>query len=249
MTISIKPTASGSTIEQDGSTVLSIESDRSVDVDSGTLHVDATNNRVGIGTSSPSEPLSVFRTGGQTEGINIRNTSSGNGSRLTFETTRSDDSSVQEMAAVQVYAIAGYDSAANSDSVMTFETQNSGTTAEQMRLDNEGNLKFNSGYGSVATAYGCRAWVAFTGNLNPIVIRASGNVSSISDFSTGNYQMNFTTAMPDANFCTQFMAQPTVTNAGADTFAINPTTAKVEIRHFEAGVNRDGNYCCAAVFR
>ena len=59
MTISIKPTASGSTIEQDGSTVLSVESDRSVDIDSGTLHVDATNNRVGIGTSSPSTSLHI----------------------------------------------------------------------------------------------------------------------------------------------------------------------------------------------
>jgi len=59
MTIAIKPTASGSTIEQDGSTVLSIESDRSVDIDSGTLHVDATNNLVGIGTSSPSYTLDV----------------------------------------------------------------------------------------------------------------------------------------------------------------------------------------------
>ena len=59
MTISIKPTASGSTIEQDGSTVLSIESDRSVDVDSSTLHVDATNNNVGIGTSSPLGKLKV----------------------------------------------------------------------------------------------------------------------------------------------------------------------------------------------
>ena len=62
MTIAIKPTASGSTIEQDGSTVLSIESDRSVDVDSGTLHVDATNNRVGIGTSSPTGLLSLNAT-------------------------------------------------------------------------------------------------------------------------------------------------------------------------------------------
>jgi hypothetical protein len=59
MTISIKPTASGSTIEQDGSTVLSVESDRSVDIDSGTLHVDATNNRVGIGTSIPQQKLTV----------------------------------------------------------------------------------------------------------------------------------------------------------------------------------------------
>lgn len=98
-----------------------------------------TSGKVGIG-GTPSEPLSVFRTGGQTEGINIRNTSSGNGSRLTFETTRSDDSSVQEMAAVQVYATTGYDSAANSNSVMTFETQNSGTTAERMRINNNGQV-------------------------------------------------------------------------------------------------------------
>jgi hypothetical protein len=97
------------------------------------------SGNVGIG-GTPSEPLSVFRTGGQEEGINIRNTSSGNGSRLTFETTRSDDSSVQDMAAIQVYAIAGYDSAANSDAIMTFQTQDSGTTAERMRIDNSGNV-------------------------------------------------------------------------------------------------------------
>ena len=98
-----------------------------------------TSGKVGIG-GTPSEPLSVFRTGGQEEGINIRNTSSGNGSRLTFETTRSDDSSVQDMAAIQVYALAGYDSAANSDAIMTFQTQDSGTTAERMRIGNNGKI-------------------------------------------------------------------------------------------------------------
>ena len=102
-----------------------------------------TSGKVGIG-GTPSEPLSVFRTGGQEEGINIRNTSSGNGSRLTFETTRSDDSSVQDMAAIQVYALAGYDSAANSDAIMTFQTQDSGTTAERMRINNSGNVFINT---------------------------------------------------------------------------------------------------------
>jgi hypothetical protein len=101
-----------------------------------------TSGKVGIG-GTPSEPLSVFRTGGQEEGINIRNTSSGNGSRLTFETTRSDDSSVQDMAAIQVYAVSGYDSAANSDAVMTFQTQDSGTTSERMRIDSSGNVLIN----------------------------------------------------------------------------------------------------------
>lgn len=62
-----------------------------------------------------------------------------------------------------------------------------------------GNLSFNSGYGSAATAYGCRAWVNFNGT-GTVAIRASGNVSSITDNGTGDYTVNFTTAMPDANY-------------------------------------------------
>lgn len=71
---------------------------------------------------------------------------------------------------------------------------------EQMRLDSAGNLQMNSGYGSVATAYGCRAWVNFNGT-GTVAIRASGNVSSITDNGTGNYTVNFTTALVDANYC------------------------------------------------
>jgi hypothetical protein len=70
---------------------------------------------------------------------------------------------------------------------------------ESMRLDSSGNLQFNSGYGSVATAYACRAWVNFNGT-GTVAIRASGNVTSITDNGTGNYTVNFTTAMTDANY-------------------------------------------------
>jgi hypothetical protein len=62
-----------------------------------------------------------------------------------------------------------------------------------------GNLSFNSGYGSAAVAYGCRAWVNFNGT-STVAIRASGNVSSITDNGTGDYTVNFTTSMPDANY-------------------------------------------------
>lgn len=136
-----------------------------------------------------------------------------------------------------------------------------------------GTLQFNSGYGSVATAYGCRAWVNFNGAANTNLtgtysqsgttvtvtatahgllqgsviyaditsgtgvdgtytvtgvtdantftytagtslttsgnvtlvrstIRGSGNVSSVADNAQGDYTVNFTTAMPDANYCT-----------------------------------------------
>lgn len=64
-----------------------------------------------------------------------------------------------------------------------------------------GNLQFNSGYGSIATAYGCRAWVNFNGT-GTVAIRASGNVTSITDNGTGDYTVVFTTAMPDVNYAT-----------------------------------------------
>ena len=67
-------------------------------------------------------------------------------------------------------------------------------------IDTSGNFRMNSGYGSVATAYGCRAWVNFNGNTSPGTIRASGNVSSVTRNSTGDYTVNFTTAMPDSNY-------------------------------------------------
>jgi hypothetical protein len=45
----------------------------------------------------------------------------------------------------------------------------------------------------------CKAWVNFNGT-GSVQIRAAYNVSSITDNSTGNYTVNFTTAMPDANY-------------------------------------------------
>ena len=45
----------------------------------------------------------------------------------------------------------------------------------------------------------CRAWVNFNGT-GTIAIRASFNVSSITDGGAGTYTVNFTNAMPDANY-------------------------------------------------
>ena len=48
----------------------------------------------------------------------------------------------------------------------------------------------------------CRAWVNFNGT-STVAIRASFNVSSITDNGTGDYTVNFTTALVDANYSTQ----------------------------------------------
>ena len=47
--------------------------------------------------------------------------------------------------------------------------------------------------------YKCRAWVNFNGT-GTVAIRAAGNVASITDNGTGDYTVNFTTALPDANY-------------------------------------------------
>ena len=50
-----------------------------------------------------------------------------------------------------------------------------------------------------STAGVCRAWVNFNGT-GTVAIRSSFNVSSITDNGTGDYTVNFTTAMPNANY-------------------------------------------------
>jgi hypothetical protein len=84
---------------------------------------------------------------------------------------------------------------------LTFATTADGASSptERMRITSTGDLRFNSGYGSAATAYGVRAWVNFNGTGTPS-IRGSANVSSITDFNTGRFRVNFSTSMPDANY-------------------------------------------------
>ena len=56
-----------------------------------------------------------------------------------------------------------------------------------------------------------KAWVNFNGT-GTVAIRRSFNVSSITDNGTGDYTVNFTNAMPDANYSCSFMGQGLSTN-------------------------------------
>jgi hypothetical protein len=76
---------------------------------------------------------------------------------------------------------------------------NNGTTA--VTISTGQVVSFVNNLGTVAglPSYQCRAWVNFNGT-GTVAIRASGNVSSITDNGTADYTVNFTTAMPDANY-------------------------------------------------
>jgi hypothetical protein len=75
-------------------------------------------------------------------------------------------------------------------------------------------LKYNQWLNTDNTEnYKCRAWVNFNGT-GTVAIRASGNVSSITDNGTGDYTANFATAMPDANYLVSLSATDNGTTSG-----------------------------------
>jgi hypothetical protein len=141
---------------------------------------------VGIGTSSPTQKLSIESSGTASSEVDISLVSGTSNKECILNFGKNLATSDRYLGRI-FYQV--------DNNVMGFWTNKT----ERMRIDTSGNLKFNSGYGSVATAYGCRAWVNFNGT-GTVAIRASGNVSSITDNATGNYTVNFTTAMPDANY-------------------------------------------------
>ena len=100
----------------------------------------------------------------------------------------------------------------------------------------------------------CRAWVNFNGT-GTVAIRASFNVTSITDNGTGDYTVNFTTAMPDANYCSVFgrTTSATVNNSGFGENSTNSlkTTTQLRLMHVSGGTPApvDGTYCGVAIFR
>jgi hypothetical protein len=100
----------------------------------------------------------------------------------------------------------------------------------------------------------CRAWVNFDGTTNVggfCTIRADFNVSSVTDSGTGDYIVNFTTAMPDANYSPHVTYNQIsgATNCGFTGFR-NPTTSGFSVMTLNSAGNfNDGFAVSCAVFR
>mgnify|MGYP007049612388 CR=1 FL=1 len=118
-------------------------------------------------------------------------------------------------------------------------------------FDASGNFLFNSGYGSVARAFGCRAWVNFNGT-GTVAIRASGNVTSITDNNAGDYTVNFTTAMPDANYAGVATCRPEGDTVNGSTITSTGLTATTTFRVSTKNQNNvlvDSSAIHVAIFR
>ena len=86
-----------------------------------------------------------------------------------------------------------------------------------------------------APIYACRAWVNFNGT-GTVAIRASGNVSSITDNNPGDYTVNFTTAMADVNYIS--VVNPTGTSAEGNGYIPTENTGRTTSAYrFQTTVN------------
>ena len=91
--------------------------------------------------------------------------------------------------------------------VGTTDTQtltNKTLTSPTLTTPNIDSAQFATVSGT-APIYPCRAWVNFNGT-GTVAIRGSGNTTSITDNGTGDYTVNYTTAIVDANYSANLAA-------------------------------------------
>ena len=133
--------------------------------------------------------------------------------------------------------------------VGTTDTQtltNKTLTSPTLTTPNIDSAQFATVSGT-APLYAARAWVNFNGT-GTVAIRASGNVSSITDNGTGDYTVNFTTALVDANYS---VAGAAAGDDGNDRcFLVDSTfTASCRVRTTLNGSSSDRGIVCATIFR
>ena len=200
---------------------------------SGLGTITVANAGVGIGITNPSDSLTILGK------IQVQQDSSSN-NRLIFRGTAGSS---------YRWNIDNY-STSNTFRIFREDDATAANGVHWAGITSTGDFQFNSGYGSAGTVYGCRAWINLNGT-GTIATRASGNVSSISDQGTGDTIVNFTTALPDANFCWTATAE----NQGpgsrlyATLNAPNTTSSLRVITYDEGGTAKDSTYVFVAVFR
>jgi hypothetical protein len=110
--------------------------------------------------------------------------------------------------------------------------------------DDTGVLATQNGMTGIA-----KAWVNFNGT-GTVAIRDSFNVSSITDNGTGDYTVNFTTAMPNTNFAQNISAlRATSGNCYiAATYSVTTASTRFSVRDSSTFVVLDVDNINVAVF-
>ena len=110
------------------------------------------------------------------------------------------------------------------------------------------NITDTSGGSSALSVPGAaKAWVNFNGT-GTVAIRAALNVSSITDNGTGDYTVNFASALTDANYSTCIAAGGS-TGSWTELLPSTYSTSQVRMQTRGTASNADNSTFCVSVFR
>ncbi len=115
-------------------------------------------------------------------------------------------------------------------------------------LNGTSGITFNDSSVQSAAAVGAKAWVNFNGT-GAVAIRGSFNVTDITDNGLGDYTVNFTTAMADANYSTVLGLDRGVANYLMSSI-VSQSTSNVNIKSTQTTTTGvDTTTFCVAIFR
>lgn len=148
--------------------------------------------------------------------------------------------------------------AANSDFIVPSQKAVK-TIYDSVNVANGAYVKTALNASGSAPIYACRAWVCFDGTGTP-AIKASGNVTSLTDNGTGDWTINFTTAISDANYSvvasstrasTTYPTFVCVDSNGTTGAVVAPTTSAVRVNSITTQTSAaiDVTYVKVAIFR
>jgi len=158
-----------------------------------------TSQYVGIGTTTPTNYSSASAraviannsSGANTVGLALVNNNSATSTAISLDFVPNTNIALAQIQALRTDVGGG--GATN----LRFLNYNGSAIAEAGKFSANGDFYMNTGYGSSALAFGCRAWCQFNGSQ---AIVAAGNFTSVTSNGTGDIYLNFSTSMPDANY-------------------------------------------------
>ena len=153
----------------------------------------------------------------------------GNGSNVATKVAVTGDVTISNAGVTAIGSSKVVTAMVNDSAITTAKVNNGAITAAKLDGAQTGS----------APVYACRAWVFFDGTTSPATIKGSGNVTSVTKNSTGNYTVNFTTALPNDDYAASISRSGGANGVGAVEIPADRSTTTYRFSLLNSAVNNN----------
>lgn len=216
---------------------------------------------VGIGTSNPTEKLTINGTGsfssqlkvaadssGITNGINLNAAGNGfiRGTNTDGVGTGVRGTNVQILSwwGIGFGASISGQPVGEGENAVVIDGRNGNTWIRGQQYTALSNVTAAT---TTYQQFGCRAWAVFNGGTATLL--GGGNISSVARQGTGQYTVNFTNAMPDTNYSSVASGGNSPDGSNIIANCVYVSTSQVKCRTHVVSTQTDVNDFSVAIFR